>query len=313
MLSKDVINIINDEYIKNGFDKRFLIIESLGLLSLAGIPFDDNLSYLSLFAFSVVLTEIANYYKCNELEYKMKDYIAKNEAEYGNLEKLYNEYVSLVSNIISKYQFRNNMDLCNALNYLLHDGIFSLNEHKYRIHKNTFGETYDIRGSYVIQGDCCCRHNTKFMSDLLTKLDVPNFNINVSTKLFRRNSANHVLNGIFDNGKLFGYDFTNNVTLDINLDKYYLEGDILDKAPFYLDEMSYVLYNILSFDKFNGIDDIYKYETPKFDLEEKILSKEIGEDIARFIKQDLEIASNFNVMKSLKEEISHKSLVLVPR
>ena len=306
-INRDAIDILN----KNTFlTKNSFMLESMGTLCLALAIDSPEYIALSAISFGAVLYKVKNAYNKQKRKIEFSTLLDYNKYIYGRVAQLEEEYIYHVARIISNYEFKDNMQLCSTLKCLLYDGAFSFNDYEFDVPKNILGEVEEIAASYVIDGKCCCRHISNFMSKLLTKLGIPNLCVDVDTKIINTNKADHVLNLIVDKDRLFAYDFTWGTPLNINLKKYNIKGVCYEKET---NSFKYAYDKIVKFICFSNVDDIYKYTTHTFDDEEIMMLEYVGQDLARIIKRDMENDPFFEHMNELKKEISSKSLQLVPR
>lgn len=215
---KETILVLNESLKRDKSIYKYLLMESIGVTSLATEMITGNRMPIAGLLFASVLGETIVLYRITKKllkseKYKYEKYVGEHTEEYLELKKLYNEYIDLISSILLKYKFTSTKELLVALDILLQCGYFSY-EKKYEYHKydESFEYYPDLLGTYIVAGKGVCRHNTAFISDILNKLNINNFKIYTCSpnKLKLKKHATHVLNGIIDNQEKYAYDFANN-------------------------------------------------------------------------------------------------------
>lgn len=309
-MHKQIIKELNKKCIEDKTINRMAFLDLVGALELFnGITIQENFlqslhNMLPVLSFSaVIFFSIVRY---NQLKDKYK-YIEENIDKYEELKKLYDEYITLLANQISKYEFDNNLELCIFLDELLKNGYFSCTDSLvYKRFNNIKEHHEDLIGTYVITGEGVCRHNTMFIHNLLDKLNISNLSIccyPLGTKKpkLRGNFATHILNCLLDGNNKFAYDFTNHF---IGI----IEDDNTISFKDYLNDKIVEYYSIVR--KYN-IDEYMSHPTLDID----------GEDyVNAYIKSFYKFCmcrDDFSKLKKdnteLMNDISEKSLILLPR
>ena len=131
---------------------------------------------------------------------------------YSNLIKDYEDYIKIASKLVNEIT-PNNDDLSkiNTIMYLIRDGIFS--------YTNSFidkSPCVDIirskTGINILEGSGCCRHFASFINDIMPESTHLTCVGEVTDPL--ESEANHVINKINYNGKIYGFDAFNGVLFD---------------------------------------------------------------------------------------------------
>ena len=295
-MNKELSNKIKIVMKRNGSLRSCAFYETAAAINIGLSFFTEKISVSSLvFNIFTLLTVGVNYVKAlTELE--NDKYREEHKEEYEELKDLYDKYMNDLCDVIKKYKFDDELQLCILLDYLLYEGRFSLNnEFTYKIHEKTNEYFTDLLGTFVITGSGVCRHTTEFMINLLSKLNVNCFEILCSSE--KNGDINHALVGLISNGKKYCYDFTNHFCGLIkdkyiyaypgNFKAYKIRGISLTKKE-YKDTTSReitdkMILNCL--DKMDNYDNNLIFELCNFSFEHK---KE-------------------------KEEITNKTLKLMPR
>jgi len=305
MYYREVINRLNDKFKK---DKKILYFGSMELIGLSNLAVyilgNNNFinSSISSGIFSSTLASICVLYHFEKEEVYKEKYKEKNMDKYYELKELYDEYIDKVVNILSDIKYENNMQLCTALDYLLDTGFFSRNEsYKYTKLTDKYEVYEDLFGTFIVEGNGVCRHNSVFISDILNKLNVKNLKIYCSNLKGRMalKYSNHVLLGLMQDDKKFVYDFTNNSIGQINREFITLIGINGKESKYHV------------IDKENNLEDYLSKESCELDSETLARSVVFGLKAGYDLKQKL--GCMYDLEPKLMDEISEKSLKLMPR
>lgn len=318
MSYKKSIDEINLYYKQSGIAKKMLLLESIGLGAIAeyvhsGVLEDKSLLAGSSVVFASIIYNILKGYKSCDKYLESVDFHERNKDTEEELRKLYDEYLSIITKIISNYNFDDSLELCYTLYFLLDEGYFSKdNSYERYIHKLKREEVSDLKSTYIMEGKACCRHNTQFLADIFKKLNIPNYKITCTfdERIFSVKREYHEVNAIVDDKGKYTFDFS--------LGDFYVIDDH-NKRLFqqeYKDEdlneiKRKCLFKILNNFDYHMIDTIEDIKSRFIDLDEAVQNGITVSDIAENIKGDLTAIED--VTQPLKEEIAAKSLILMPR
>ena len=165
-----------------------------------------------------------------------------------------------------------------------------------------------------MDGKACCRHNTQFLADIFTKLNIPNYKIacTFDDLVFSVKREYHAVNAIVGEDGKYSFDFSlgDFYVIDDNNQKLFKQAyksEQLDKIT------RKSLFKILeSYDhQLTGENESENIKSRFIDIEEAFQNGMIACNIAENIKADLTAIED--VTNPLKEEIAAKSLILMPR
>lgn len=143
------------------------------------------------------------------------DEYIKQTKEYQLLDKLYNNHLNNLSNIIDMLNINTPYDLSLLYTYfLIPNGILSITD-TFKYHKNTTKayEFINILGPKVLTGTGVCRHIVKHLSDINQTL---NFDTYILIADSLTSKIKHALLGISEQNQKFLFDPTNKVIGIIN-------------------------------------------------------------------------------------------------
>ena len=82
----------------------------------------------------------------------------------------YKEYVKDIADMYNELGFSSDLSTCIAYYFCLRSGIFSENQsYRYTVYKPDFDLFFEIMGSRVATGECCCRHNVSLLTDIINE------------------------------------------------------------------------------------------------------------------------------------------------
>ena len=291
---------------------RLLFAETLGAIGLLLSPIDFMFHALPMAAFPTVLFFIGAGYRNISKYTKGNRVIKENKEFYLELMKEYDEYIDIIGNLLVEYEdkYENEDELVFAytLYYLLSWGYFSQNNnYKYHIHKILDCIDNELEGMYVIEGNCCCRHNTAFISDLLYYMGFNTIDITTSVSKLDKKLPEHSICG-FVNKESFAFDFTSGIpySIDYSNKKLYFPGNRntgqKPHTQYYIDYDPRLCTNIT--------DDMVA-NSKELSIELVEYCEEKGYNLAIEIAKTMrEIEEDLN---PIKQDISAKSLKLMPR
>ena len=112
---------------KNGSLVTCGIYESLAAILIGLSTLTERISLpATSFCLYTLMTVGINYIKALE-ELEKDKYKEEHLEEYNELEKIYNEYLDSIVDIIKQYEYEDDLQLLIILDYLLYTGIFSYN------------------------------------------------------------------------------------------------------------------------------------------------------------------------------------------
>ena len=129
--------------------------------------------------------------------------------------KIYDEYINFIAYLIKVLNMPNNaISASMILKSLLESGVFSYND-KFQYIDGRQKEVNGFLGLNVILGHGCCRHVSRFQSDVLGKMNLMSdvLYCHISDKHqdeANKLKANHAMNLIEYHGILYGYDTERN-------------------------------------------------------------------------------------------------------
>lgn len=280
---------------KNGSLVTCGIYESLAAILIGLSTLTERISLpATSFCLYTLMTVGINYIKALE-ELKKDKYKEEHLEEYNELEKIYNEYLDSIVDIIKQYEYEDDLQLLIILDYLLYTGIFSYNnKYEYKNFEEVNEHFRELIGTFVFTGYGVCRHNTLFILDILKKLDKKCFEVLCSSD---GKKANHDVVGIVSNGEKYIYDFTNHYCGEIN-------GKNIYAYP--LGEKLYKITKVLINNK-----EYKKYPERKIDtdLVMKYINKMDDYDYNLIFQMFIFSRQN----DEIKKDISEKTLKLMPR
>lgn len=134
------------------------------------------------------------------------------EILYSSLIKDYESYIKIASKLVDEITPNNDeLSRISTIMYLIRDGIFS--------YTNSFKDKtpcIDIvktkTGINILEGMGCCRHFASFINDIMPE-SISLTCVSEEENPFKT-EANHVINKITYNGKIYGFDAFNGVLFD---------------------------------------------------------------------------------------------------
>lgn len=247
-------------YIKNFV--KYLAIESIdkftistNLVNLGTCVICDSLS-TGFDGFDVTaivastLTSIINFSALYSIDRKVKNVIRgiprkEHKEYYLKCLRLYKEYLNRYCDLLSKINFKDDLELCLFLDKCFQSAVFtSTGEANYCKYDIDYDRRYlDLLGTRVLTGNSVCRHNTAFSVDVLRNFGKNAYYLPVSTvnneeRILYNDFpfiANHAITGIVENGKKFAYDFTWHVDSYFNSDKSF-KFSVSNKDNLYLSD-----------------------------------------------------------------------------
>lgn len=303
MYYRETMNRINEHLKESKVIWNFIALDSFGTLNLLKEIVTCNSSCIPSMFFSVVLGCMVVIYKIENKILKIEKYKEEHINEYEELKKLYNEYIEIVAKIVSKYKFEDSLQFAMAIDTVLLSGCFSINnEYTFKRHREINEYFEDLIGTYVIEGNGVCRHNTAFISDVLNKMGLKNFKL-YTTREKNSDKANHVLLALVHNNQSFAYDFTNHTIGVINEDKTISLRGLKNEEIF--------KHYIVSKHNEEEIEELYKLE--RLNLTFDLLVQSLSTGVIGGILMSEELFGLYENNKDLMNEIAQKSLTLMPR
>lgn len=96
-----------------------------------------------------------------------------NEIRYSNLYDKYTSFIKKASLLVDVLSLEDNfLSMILVISYLIHDGIFSINE-KFEGNSEIDDFVYTKLGINVLYGIGCCRHVSSFVNEIMDALDIP--------------------------------------------------------------------------------------------------------------------------------------------
>lgn len=151
---------------QNSIDRTYLLNDSQTLHGFIANIYPQNflipyILYTLLYNIDMTIFEFEGY---------VSSFI-KTTEEYQRLTTLYDEYITLIAELI-KETYDEIFDVAAYYTKLLHNGIFSYNcEFNYKKLKIDFGHRLDMLGARIASGFGVCRHIAMNLKDIYNKLD----------------------------------------------------------------------------------------------------------------------------------------------
>lgn len=143
----------------------------------------------------------------------------RNTEYYKECTDRYNYYISSLANLIGYTNLKTPLEYSYLYITLLYKGYFSINgKFEYKKEKFDSFPILELTGARILEGNVLCRHSSMFLGDLLTKLDVKNYQQFCRTTpsssftfkdILLRNNQSHLITTILENDEKFSVDALN--------------------------------------------------------------------------------------------------------
>ncbi len=251
------------DILKMNSHKRSYLLKFIGMLGIGGVSVNlfnpDMLEIYTTCCAASVSTMLSHNISNNIKNYNFDKLIdnINNSSQKDECQKLYQEYISKLGNLIKEHSTDDTAFSQSQLFYeLLKVSIFTNNEEKYQDFKYDIESRKkcitDIYGARVLTGASVCRHKASMLTDVLESighktlnLKVYMFNNNIKDNYILNKKANHLVTGVISDNGRFIYDPTNSglvLPMNIEPDKELLKAGNLWME--YLDNSS--LYRLIN-------------------------------------------------------------------
>lgn len=251
------------DILKMNSHKRSYLLKFIGMLGIGGVSVNlfnpDMLEIYTTCCAASVSTMLSHNISNNIKNYNFDKLIdnINNSSQKDECQKLYQEYISKLGNLIKEHSTDDTAFSQSQLFYeLLKVSIFTNSEEKYQDFKYDIESRKkcitDIYGARVLTGASVCRHKASMLTDVLESighktlnLKVYMFNNNIKDNYILNKKANHLVTGVISDNGRFIYDPTNlGLALPMNIepDKELLKAGNLWME--YLDNSS--LYRLIN-------------------------------------------------------------------
>ncbi len=149
--------------------------------------------------------------KIEYLKKDRKDAIELENIKYPETIKKYQEYLTLVANLLKELELSTSIEYSLAISYLISRGYLS--EDLLFITKNTNIELTSSLGISILAGAGCCRNISNIHRELMNRLNIPTKSLYCTRDLFlfkgKNFPADHVMSLIKYHKTLYGIDLMN--------------------------------------------------------------------------------------------------------
>lgn len=223
---------------------------------------------------------------------------------YSDLIKDYESFIKLVSNLVNDVTpSKDELSKINTIMYLIRDGVFS--------YTNSFQEKtpcIDLiqtkAGINILEGKGCCRHIASIINDIMPEFTHLTCVGEIDNPF--QSEANHVINKIVYDGKIYGYDAFNGMLFD-----FISEFEMISVDRVYNETLYYKPYAEVLFYK-RGLEEIKVFLEQIKKCGKKSISpwevSEIALDVSLSIMCNKKLINDFKCdtrrqMESIKEQI----------
>ena len=149
--------------------------------------------------------------KIEEYRKGRKNTIKLESIKYPETLKKYQEYLTLVANLLKELELSTSMEYSLAISYLISKGYLS--EDLLFITKNTDIELTSSLGISILAGVGCCRNVSSIHKELMDRLNIPTKSLYCTRDVFlfkgKKFPADHVMSLIRYHKTLYGMDLMN--------------------------------------------------------------------------------------------------------
>lgn len=238
-------------------------------------------------------------------------YEAKDERKkYQKELYYYNQYISLIAELLIDLGLNNSLEYSQALTYLIKKGYLSIN-HTFKS-QEAKNELISCWGMNIIEGLGCCRNFGSFHNDVMKALNEDSRRLYCYLEGFIKvgkfKSANHMINEITYEGRKYGIDIYHNKLFryknPFSLKEISLYDNIsLTNKPYYE-----IIYNEKSLDEVKEELKLLEEESKKKTIPKIVYSEELKYKTFKYLEEKQEILEDFhNKTKIIRKEITNKS------